>query len=273
MLPSSTASSRRTLLVTGASSGIGRAVAAEFAGKGWRVLGTSRTPESIPQQRRVPGVEYLAMEQSDLASVLACAKEAGPVDALVNNAGQSQGGALEELPTEELEALFRINVFGPVALTRAMLPAMRERGGGAVVFVGSLMADFPVPFQGSYAASKMALRGFVTALRSEVAPFGITATVVQPGYYRSDIDGRRPWHGEPDSPYATRRGQVVTAVAANHGAARDPAEVARRIWRLVHAARPPVISSVGSNGPLLRTVRRLMPDAVAERIVAGRFGL
>lgn len=262
-----------TVLVTGATSGIGLAVTRLFVDRGVRVLGTSRNPDDIPPADRVPGVTYLALDQSDPASVQACAKAAGPVDVLVNNAGHSQGGALEDLPEEHLEQLFRINVLGPVALTRAVLPAMRAAGHGRLIFVGSMMAEFPVPFQGSYAASKLALRGFVTALRTEVQPFGIQATLVQPAYYRSAIDRHRAWHTTPDSPYRDRLDVVSARVRAQHQSAADPAEVAERIWRLSRADRLPVVSMIGGNGGTLRFVRRFLPDRVAERLVARRYGL
>lgn len=262
-----------TVLVTGATSGIGLAVARYFADRGVRVLGTSRNPDGIDPAVRIPGVSYLTLDQSDPASVLACAKAAGPVDVLVNNAGQSQGGALEEVPDERLAQLFRINVLGPVALARAVLPAMRTAGRGRLLFVGSMMAEFPVPFQGSYAASKLALRGFVTALRTEVRPFGIQATLVQPAYYRSAIDRHRAWHTAPDSPYQDRLDAVSARVRAWHQVAADPVEVAERIWRLSRRSRLPLVAMVGGRGGTLRFVRRFLPDRVAERLVARRYGL
>jgi NAD(P)-dependent dehydrogenase (short-subunit alcohol dehydrogenase family) len=262
-----------TVLVTGATSGIGLAVARHFADRGARVLGTSRKPEDIPAGARIPNVSYLPLDQGDQASVQACAKAAGQVDVLVNNAGISQGGALEDLPDEQVERLFQVNVLGPVALTRALLPGMREQGWGRVFLIGSLMAEFPVPFQGSYAASKLALRGFVTALRTEVAPYGIKACLVQPGYYRSAIDRHRAWHTSPDSPYAERQGLVSAKVRAAHQHAGDPEEVAERVWRLTRSPDPPLVSMVGGNGAAFRFVRRVMPDRLAERVVARRYGL
>jgi len=261
------------VLVTGATSGIGLAVSKYFVERGLRVYGTSRDPERIPAESRVDGVTYLALDQVDTASVQACAKEAGPVDILINNAGQSQGGAIEETPEDRLEWLFRLNVFGPVALTRALLPGMREAGWGRVFFLGSLMAEFPVPFQSGYAASKLALRGFVTALRTEVAPYGIRASLIQPGYYRSSIDRHRGWHTVPDSPYADRLARVCATVHGSHEKAGDPADVAERIWRLTWSDRPPVISTIGSSGPTFRFVKRFLPDRIVERVVARRYGL
>jgi NAD(P)-dependent dehydrogenase (short-subunit alcohol dehydrogenase family) len=263
----------RTVLVTGATSGIGLAVARLFAGRQARVLGTSRNPDRIPADRLVPGVTYLTLDQSDPASVLACAKAAGPVDILINNAGHSQGGALEELPHEQLEWLLRVNVLGPVGLAQALLPAMRDAGFGRLLFVGSLMAEFPVPFQGSYAASKAALRALVAALRTEVRPFGVQASLIEPGYYRSSIDDNRQWHTTHDSPYHVRLGRVITAVHEQHDRAGDPAEVAGRLWDLAGSPNLPMVSMIGGHGGTLRFVRRFLPDRTAERLVARRYGL
>ncbi|GAA0322621.1 SDR family oxidoreductase [Actinoallomurus spadix] len=268
---SSSSSGDRRILVTGASSGIGRAVARRFAREGWTVLGTSRHPETLRDP--LPGVTYLRLDQSDLASIHECAKAAEDVDVLVNNAGESQGGPIEHLDPAAIERLFQVDVFGPLELTRRLLPRMRDRGHGHVVFVGSLMADFPVPFQGGYAAAKTALRAFATALRAEVAPFGVRVSVLQPGYYRSEINDRREWHTAPDSPYEERLGRVMDAVGAAHAAAGDPAEVAARVARLVASGQPPAVSCVGSHGSVLRFVRRFVPDRTAERMVAHRYGL
>jgi len=270
---SSNVSPDRTVLITGATSGIGLAITKHFAANGLRVFGTSRDPANIPEESRVEGVTYLALDQLDYTSVQTCAKEAGDVDILINNAGQSQGGAIEEVPEERVEWLFRLNVFGPVAMTKALLAGMRERRWGRVFFIGSLMAEFPVPFEGAYSASKAALRGFVGALRTEVEPYGIKAGLVQPGYYRSAIDRRREWLVTPDSPYAERIGRVIQKVSDSHKHAGDPAEVADLVWRLTWQNIPPVVSTIGSSGPALRFAKRLLPDRVTEGIVERRFDL
>jgi NAD(P)-dependent dehydrogenase (short-subunit alcohol dehydrogenase family) len=270
-LSNSSAEGASRILVTGASTGIGRAIAERFAQGGWAVLGTSRNPDRLGD--RVPGVTYLRLDQADPDSIQDCAASAGRLDLLVNNAGHSQGGALEHLPPAEIRHLFQVDVFGPVELTRQVLPAMRRHGGGQVIFIGSMMADFPVPFQGSYAAAKLALRGFAVALRTEVAPFGITVTLLQPGYFKSEISSTREWHTTPGSPYAEPLGRVVARVTAAHRGAADPRHVAGRVWQLAGADRPPVVANIGSGGPALRFARRFMPDRFAAAVVARRYGL
>jgi NAD(P)-dependent dehydrogenase (short-subunit alcohol dehydrogenase family) len=273
MRDSSTSLTDRRILITGASAGIGRAIAERFVRQGWTVLGTSRDPDRLRPEQRVAGVTYLRLDQADSTSIQECGTAAGPIDVLVNNAGQSQGGPIEHLPEAAVRQLFQVDVFGPIELTRRLLPGMRTRGGGRIIFVGSLMADFPVPFQGSYASAKLALRGFVLALRTEVAPFGITVGLVQPGYFRSEINGRREWHTVPGSPYAQRLDRVITRVTSAHRGAGDPRRVAEHVARLVGNRRLPPVTAVGSGGPALRFARRFMSDRFAEALVVRRYGL
>src|SRR3954466_7673339 len=181
----------RTVLVTGASSGIGKASAAAFVARGYRVLGTSRRPEALDGGRRADGVEYLPLDLGDDASIEALARTAGAVDVLVNNAGESQSGPFEELPVEALRGLFQVNVLGQVRLTQLLVPGMRERGWGRVVMVGSMLASFPLAYRSSYVASKAALKGFSDGARHEYTPFGVWFTTVEPGAISTGISERR----------------------------------------------------------------------------------
>lgn len=273
MRASSTSSASGTALVTGASSGIGKAVARVLADRGLTVFGTCRDPGALKDGDRVPHVVYLPLEITDPDSVRACVKEAGPVDVLINNAGRSQLGPLEDVPQASLEELFAVNVWGPVRLTRACLPGMRQAGGGTVVMVGSLMAEFPAPFHSGYAASKLALRGFAQSLRLEVAPFGIRVSVVQPGYFRSEINRRRERVVLDSSPYAAPLAAVSRVVDASHARAGDPSVVAERIWRIVRERDPAPVHSVGTHAATLLALKRLLPARGTERLLARRFRL
>src|SRR5690349_21470438 len=141
-----------TALVTGASSGIGKATAAALVARGYKVVGTSRQPASLTAEQRVDGVEYRPLDLGDEASIEALAGGVGPVDVLVNNAGESQSGPFEELPPDALQRLFQVNVLGPVRLAQLLLPGMRERGRGRVVMIGSMLASFPLAYRSSYVA-------------------------------------------------------------------------------------------------------------------------
>jgi NAD(P)-dependent dehydrogenase (short-subunit alcohol dehydrogenase family) len=271
MSASWTSSASKTALVTGASSGIGRATAALLAARGVTVFGTSRDPDAIEPRDRLAGVTYLPLDVTDPASVRACAKLSGPVDILINNAGQSQLGPLEELESALIEQLFAVNVLGPVQLTREYLPGMRTAGRGSVVMIGSLAAEFPVPFQSAYAATKLAVRGFAQALRLEVAPFGISVSVIQPGYFRSGIDGRRHRVDTEGSAYAQAMATVTRRVTEFHDSAGDPRVVAETVCRAATAPHPAPVYSVGTHAPLLLLLKRMLPARMTERAIARRF--
>ncbi|MFJ9555255.1 SDR family oxidoreductase [Nocardiopsis sp. NPDC101807] len=262
---------QRTALVTGASSGIGAAVAAALVRRGYRVYGTSRRPGSVAEP--VPGVEYLPLDLADEASVQACASAVGDVDVLVNNAGESQSGPFEELPPDAVERLFRINVFGAVRLTQLLLPGMRGRGYGRVVMVGSMLASFPLAYRSSYVASKAALKGFADALRREVSPFGVGVATVEPGSINTGISERRTQYLRDGSPFAGEYRTMLTALDANESAGISAARVARTVVRAVEADRPRPLYAVGSNAPVVFALRRLFPRSLVLAVVARKHGL
>lgn len=261
----------RRALVTGASSGIGRAVAAALVARGHRVFGTARNPAEVADP--VDGVELLALDLTSEESIVACAEAAGAVDVLVNNAGESQSGPLEELPPEAIRRVFETNVFGAVRLTQLLLPGMRARGFGRVVMVGSMLASFPLGYRSSYVASKAALRGFASAARAEVAAAGVGITTVEPGSINTGISERRTHFLAADSPYAGGYQAMLTALDAAEAAGVDAETVARTVLRAVEADRPRQLYAVGSRAPLVFALRRLLPRGVVERLMARRYGL
>lgn len=264
---------KRTALVTGASSGIGAATARLLVARGYRVLGTSRTPDSLPDSARVAGVEYLPLDLTDHDSVQALPRLAGAVDVLVNNAGESQSGPLEELPAEAVERLFRVNVLAPVELTRLLLPAMRESGYGRVVMIGSMLASFPLAHRSSYVATKAALKGFATAARFEVAPYGVRITTVEPGSIKTGISERRTNYVSAESPYRESFHRMLSALNRNEGRGISPDVVARTVLRAIEADRPASLYAVGSNAPFVFALRRLLPRGVVEKLVARSYGV
>lgn len=267
-------SAPRTALVTGASSGIGAAVAAALVARGHRVIGTSRNPgEMRGAAERPAGIEWLALDLGEDESVEACARAAGPVDILVNNAGESQVGALEELPQEAIRRMFEINVLGPVRLTQLLLGGMRERGYGRVVMVGSMLASFPLAFRSSYCASKAAIRAFADGARFELSPYGVWITTVEPGSINTGISERRTRYTAEGSPYARDYGKVLTTLDANEAHGIGPEQVARTVLGAIEAPRPKPLYAVGSNAPIVFALKRLTPRTLVERIVARKHGL
>ena len=170
----------KTVLVTGCSSGFGLAIARDFLERGWRVVATMRNPKEglLPASDRLT---LLPLDVTDAASIARAVAAAGPIDVLVNNAGIGFLNALEATPVETARALFETNVLGLVAMTQAVVPAMRERGAGVIVHIGSSVTLKPLPLLSVYSASKHAVNGFSTALAEELAAFGIRVVTVLPG--------------------------------------------------------------------------------------------
>ncbi|QIX28370.1 SDR family NAD(P)-dependent oxidoreductase [Nocardioides sp. JQ2195] len=259
-----------TALVTGASSGIGKATATALRDRGFRVIGTSRNPATAPE---VNGIEWLALDLESRESIVACAQAAGTVDVLVNNAGESQSGAFEELPLDALDRLFQLNVLGPVQLTQLVLPGMRERGHGRVVMVGSMIASFPLPYRSSYAATKAAIRAFATAARPELSPHGVWLTTVEPGSINTGISQRRTKYVADDSPFRAECDTVIDVLDAKESRGISAEAVAETIVAAVEEDEPRSLYARGSMAPAVFALRRLAPRGVVERITSRMFGL
>jgi short-subunit dehydrogenase len=263
----------RTALVTGASSGIGLAVARALVAKGYRVIGTSRKPETIPDELRVPGVEYLPLDLTDPGSIEACARAAGEVDVLVNNAGESQSGPIEELPMPAVERLFALNVFGAVHLMQLLTPGMRARGYGRVVMIGSMIASFPLTYRSSYAASKAAVKAFATASRLELSPYGVWVTTVEPGAINTGLSERRTKYVSDGSVYADEFRTVIGILDANERRGVSGDRVAATVLGAIEAARPRPLYAVGSRAPVVFTLRRILPRSAVEKMIARAYGI
>ncbi|NKY60854.1 SDR family oxidoreductase [Nocardia flavorosea] len=263
----------RTAVVTGASSGIGRATAATLSAHGYRVIGTSRNPDTILDEHRIPGIDYRPLDLTDHDSVQQFTSAVDTVDVLVNNAGESQAGPLAELPDDAVTRLFQLNVLGPIALTRAVLPDMRARGTGRVVMVGSMLASFPLPYRSSYVATKAALRGFATAARFEESPFGVWLTTVEPGQVDSGLRERRTKYLSAGSPHTTEFERFMAELDRRQGDGIAPDRVARTILTAVSARRPRPLYAVGSHAPAAFALRRALPRGLMERVTARAYGL
>lgn len=268
-----------TVLVTGGTSGIGRAVAEALAAKGCTVLATSRNPDRISPADRIPGVRYLPLDLADpggpdrLAAELEERGLLDGIDVLINNAGESQSGPFEELPAEAIERLFRTNVFGPVRLSQLVLPGMRARRAGRIIMVGSMLASFPLAHRSSYSAAKAALRVFATAARQELSPFGVWVSTVEPGSIATGIGLRRTKYLEAGSPYTRDVTTMLEHLDANERGGIPAAKVAATIVDAIIAPRPREFYAVGSRAPLPFLLGRALPRELMSKIVAAQHGL
>ena len=271
----------RTVLITGCSTGIGRACAERLARAGHPVYATARRLESI-EDLQAAGCRTLALDVTDEASMRAAVEaveaEQGAVGALVNNAGYSQSGAVETIPMEDLRRQFETNVFGLVRMCQLVLPGMRRAGSGRIVNMSSMGGNFVFPGGGAYHASKYAVEAISDALRFEVKGFGVGVTVIQPGAIRTEfastVSERMP---EADGPYAAFNADVdrATREAYEKGPlARlggEPDAVAKAVEKAITAKRAPIRMRVTPSAHVLVTQRRILRDRGWDAFVATQF--
>ena len=177
--------SKKKILVTGISKGIGKAIALDLIGKGHDVYGTCRNPQTLSD--KISGIKYLALDLKDETSIQKCYEMAGEIDVLINNAGESQMGAAEQMIDKEVREIFETNFFGTISLTKKFLPAMRKNKKGLIINISSLSGRFAVPFQSSYAASKVALNTWTLCIRKELKPFKVSVCILEPYFINSGI--------------------------------------------------------------------------------------
>ncbi|WP_216212623.1 SDR family NAD(P)-dependent oxidoreductase [Amycolatopsis aidingensis] len=248
-----------TVLVTGASSGIGRATALAFAEHGARVFGTSRHPRPAGD-----GVEMLELDVRSAESVRRCVERVGRIDVLVNNAGVMCEGFAEEVTPAQAQEVLEANFLGTVRVTNAVLPGMRARRAGRIVNVGSLAAWVGEPGEGFYAASKAALARYTEALRQEVWHLGIAVSLVEPGAFRTGVLAAAP---AVESRIADYDGPRESAHHTLHRALRrgeDPGKVAELIRRIAASRSPRGRYGAGRGACWVPRLKTLLPQRLFE---------
>ncbi len=264
----------KVALVTGASSGIGRATAALLAEHGFTVFGTSRDPaRAAPAE----GVELIALDVRDGASVHAAVAEvlarAGRIDVVVNNAGYTVLGAVEETTTEQARALFDTNFFGAVRVAAAVLPTMRAQGSGRIINMSSVVGFVPAPYMGFYSASKHALEGWAESLDHEVRTLGVRVLLIEPGFTHTGIDQNAEAARSPLAAYQAQRRTVVGAISAGVAAAVSPEVVAETVLRAATARSPRLRWRPDRPAKVLGVLRSLVPAALFDASLRKRFRL
>jgi NAD(P)-dependent dehydrogenase (short-subunit alcohol dehydrogenase family) len=265
-------------LITGCSSGIGRAIASAAAGAGNRVFATARKPESLGE---LAGVEALALDVTNPASIRKATEEAlsraGRIDVLVNNAGYGQMGTVEDLPVAKWREEFDVNVFGTVEMTQAVLPVMRRQGSGTVVMMGSIGGRISYPFGGAYCASKFALEAISDSLRLEVRPFGIRVVLLEPGpidtrFAETAENRAEPFAADPRSPYHLAYANAFDLFHRETTAGALPPEaVAREVLRAVRTRNPPARILVTTPAKIGALAKRLLPDRLLDAGMRWKF--
>jgi NAD(P)-dependent dehydrogenase (short-subunit alcohol dehydrogenase family) len=251
----------RVVLITGTSLGIGKLTAALLAGRGFRVFGTSRKASGD----KVDGVETLQLDVTSDKSVTTCVSEVfqktGRIDVLVNNAGQSCMGGLEETSIEEAKAQFDSNFFGTVRMVNAVLPSMRKLRNGQIINIASLAAIFPIPFGGYYSAAKSALMVYSEVLRQELKSLGVKVSVVEPGFFNTYHARVRAANSISDYDDVRQRAQSVDEKSFDRGG--DPQEVAETIVKIIETPIPRLHYTVGKEKRYV-LLKRILPDSIVE---------
>lgn len=278
----------RAVLVTGCSSGIGRATALRLAAGGWSVWASARRPESIADLADA-GCRTLALDVCDEASMEAAVTrvrdEAGAIGVLVNNAGYSQSGAVETVPLEAARRQFETNVFGLARLTQLALPGMREQRWGKVVNIGSMGGRLTFPGGGWYHATKYALEALSDALRFEVRGFGVDVILVEPGLITTEFasaanaalaDAGGGGNGDSDDPYARFNAVVGTVTrGAYEGPLKlfggGPDAVAKAIEKAITRKRAPTRVVVTPSARTTIPLRRALPDRAWDAAMRRQF--
>jgi NAD(P)-dependent dehydrogenase (short-subunit alcohol dehydrogenase family) len=277
----------RSVVITGASRGLGLASAIHLYQKGWRVVGAMRSPDTGLERLRAatgavagdPRLLGVRLDLDDPASIVAAAKAieeavAAP-DVVVHNAGIAAVGSVEDMPDRIFQQVFSTNFFGPVALTRELLPSMRAAGRGRIVVISSQGGSRGMPAISAYSASKGALERWAEALAQEIAPFGLGVTILVSGTFQTDIiTEHTPDHGDHHGPYAPhyagihRRGRLAMRLLAN-----PPDRFARALERILEARSPFVRRAVGLDSRLLMLGARFVPGGLLHRMIRLAMGL
>jgi len=273
----------KTVLITGCSTGIGRATAEHLAARGWTVYATARRPESI-RDLATRGCKTLALDVCDDASMRAAVETiergGGTVGVLVNNAGYGQEGAFEEVPMAEVRRQFETNVFGLVRLTQLVLPGMRRQGWGRIVNLSSMGGRLTLPGGAFYHATKYAVEALSDALRFEVRPFGIDVVVIEPGPIKTRFGDTAIAAAQSvapaASPYATFNRVLAQRIKEAYEGpmgrlAAEPEAVARVIETAISAPRPRTRYVVTFAAHFLMGLRRWLPDRAFDGFLRTQF--
>lgn len=270
---------QRTILITGCSSGIGRASARVMKARGWRVFATARTPADLAMLENEVGVEALHLELAVPKSIAACAeavlmRTGGKLDALFNNAAYGQIGAVEDLPTDVLRRQIEVNLIGTHDLTRRVIPAMRRQGSGRIVQCSSVLGFIAAPYRAAYCASKFALEASTDALRVELSGTGIRVSIIEPGPIRTRFveHALENFKSSIDIEASVHRETYLARLAGMEKGGKtafklEPEAVAMKLVHAVESSRPKICYYVTVPTYLAAVMRRLAPFAILDTFV------
>ena len=249
---------KQVLLITGASSGIGKAAAILFAENGWKVYGVARKDFNLPNVTAVLGDVTKVDDMKKVVEFVL--KQEGQLDLLINNAGFGISGASEFSSIDDVRKIFEVNFFGAVSLTQTVLPFMRKQGYGRIINTSSVASVIPIPYQSFYSATKSALDTWAKALRIEVAPFNIKVSNVLPGDTKTEFTQRREKSkNDIDGVYAKKETKSIARMEKDEQNGMPPIAVAKVMYKLAYKKNPPATKTVGFGYKAITFLTKILP--------------
>ncbi len=266
----------KVVLITGGSSGIGKAIGTYLTQKGFTVYGTARDTQRYPDFKAFKLIDLdVRNESSAKRAVQKVLEKEGKLDILINNAGVGITGPVEETPQDAIDNVFNINFYGPVRMMKAVLPQMRKQKGGLIINITSIAGYMGLPYRGFYSASKGALGILTETLRMETKGFGVKIVNVAPGDYATNIAAGR-YHAPllEDSPYKEPYSSALNSMDAHVDSGGNPLEVAQKIEKIIRKSSPGVHYPVGAFlQKFSLNLKRVLPDKIYERLLLNHYKL
>jgi NAD(P)-dependent dehydrogenase (short-subunit alcohol dehydrogenase family) len=269
---------KKTVFITGASSGFGKESVRLFREKGWNVVATMRSPEKEQELTGLPGVLVTKLDVTDKATIASAITKGlsafGQIDVLVNNAGYGALGVLEAASDEEIRRQLEVNLFGLIAVTRAVLPGMRQHRSGVIVNVSSMGGRITFPFSTLYHATKFAVEGLTESLQYELTPFGIRTKIIEPGGYKTEFAGRSlSAFGAGDLVDYQQTWDRFTAKLAEWSFSENIREVADAIYQAATDGSDQLRYPVGQDAVQLLQLRQQTDDPAFQKMMAEQTGI
>ncbi|MHA1674708.1 MAG: SDR family oxidoreductase [Promethearchaeota archaeon] len=269
--------SPQKVLITGASKGIGNAIAKQLSAlpSEFQVFGTTRNVDSLKEDQKIENVQYFNLDLKDPASIASLGSELTKnginIDILINNAGCAQNGSVEEVSLDRVRGYFEINFFGLVSLTQIMLPHMRKQRAGCIINISSMAGVSPVPFSSYYAATKAAVTALSFGMENELRPFGINVVTIAP--FEIDTNLPQDFQTPIDSEYYSNSMKVKSARDKGLANAPTPKIVGELVEKILHASKPKSFYPVGKNAKLKSFLIRLLPRGFIAKQTRNMFDL
>ncbi|MCD6322975.1 MAG: SDR family oxidoreductase [Clostridiales bacterium] len=269
---------KQVVLITGASSGIGKVCAEYLCSKKYKVYGTTRNKANITKEnQKDDSITMIYLDVTDSESISQAVgkviKDSGYIDVVINNAGMGMAGSLEDSTNDDVIKQFSTNVFGAINVINEVLPHMRKAKSGLIINIGSVAGYIPIPYQGVYSATKAAMFSLTCSLRNEIRQFGLNACIVQPGDTKTSFTANRKMTEKSISgtAYENRMKHSIGVMEKDEMNGKDPISVAKTIYKVMKRKNPPVAITVGFKYKMVAFLFRIVPVKLREAIIASLY--